>query len=339
VAKFFIPIPWWLLTLSVGDGPAPDSIPTLPPVVESRPGDAPLEGLWPSKKLMELMLQRWAEEVSEDYQLDEPTREKVREKTVKRWMKFLDDNRHEIQPLVNEFIEMRMELKPPEKERVRRWAERAMPMFDKFREQIKEGASEFSQLLPPLKRAKFELESLQFKAGLHLAEGKLKQWKEGDFKEDEFWEPRRSDRRRRRAEREGRSAEAETKPAPQDQIVAELKGWEEYVAEFIRQYDLDEGQRTTAASFLSEMKDRALAHRDRRKEDILRLEVKITGHSGTKEELEVVKQELVELYGPIDALFAELKERLDRLPTPAQREAATSRKPTPPRAEPDDKDS
>jgi hypothetical protein len=298
------------------------------------------EGLWPSPRLMRLMLARWAEEASRQYDLDDEQRAKVREATVDRWSKFIDENREAMQPLANEFVEMRMELKPPPKERVQEWAKRAGPVFDKVRTQLDEGADEFRKVLRPVQRAKFEIDALQMKVGLQIAEQRIKQWQSGEFKPDEFWEPlpsdresRRAEKRRNREEREAKSAyasessESDAKDAAADQIAVELDTWDRYVAEFIRSYGLDAGQRTTVLSCLSELKERAVAHRDRHHEEIDQLEKRVASNAGTEAELADINKQLVELYGPIDDMFKELRSRIEQVPTAEQRAAAAAHTP------------
>lgn len=299
-------------------------------VVESHSDAVPAEGLWPSPKLLNLMLHRWVEESCEEYDLDDNQRAKVREAAVRRFETFLTENRKQIQPLANEFIEMRMALEPPSKERVRAWAERALPVFEKTRDQIRESNDEFRKVLHPSQRAKFEVDALQVSAGMAVAEQKLKGWKDGEFDKAVFWEPppaaRREHRekRRRPAERE-QATEPESSKTPVDQIVIELDGWEKYVSDFIQSFDLDEGQRATALSCLSELKERALAHRDRRREDIARLEYRIEHNTAGETRLDELSKQLSELYGPIDDMFEELQTRLDKVPTARQRAAAAKK--------------
>jgi len=309
---------------------------TVPPeasgVVANAPADAaPAEGLWPSPKLLNLLLQRWAEEACEEYDMDADQRAKVREATVKRFESFLTENRSQIQPLANEFIEMRMDLEPPSKERVQAWADRVLPMLEKGRDQIRENNDEFRKVLRPMQRAKFEVDALQMSAGMAIAEQKLKVWKGGEFDKDVFWEPSPAGRRQRREESHNRRSEheqtivPESPPAPVDQVVAELDRWEKYVADFVQMFNLDEGQRTAALSCLSELKERAVAHRDRRREDIARLEYRIEHKTATDVPLDDLKKQLNELYGPIDDMFRELQARLEQIPTAEQRAAITAR--------------
>ncbi len=299
--------------------------------------NAPVEieqGIWPSPKLMQLMLTRWAEEAGYEYDLDDQQREKTRKAVVDRWTKFLDENRDEIQPLTNEFLEMRMEITPPTKSRVQEWARRAKPVFEKTTKQLDEGTAEYRAILRPNQRIKFEIDAVQMKVGLGLAQQKFIQWEKGDFEPDDFWEPigpdrdaRREERKKRRKEREAQDAEREQKRKAADEqstnpIDAELDSWQQYVADFISAYGLDAGQQTTAQSCLTELRSRAIAHRDRYRDEIARLEDRIAASAGTDEELGEIKDQLNRLYGPIDDMFKELQTRLEQVPTGDQRASA-----------------
>lgn len=301
-----------------------------------------LEGFWPSEKIIDLVLTRWADEAGGDNELDEQQIEQLRERMLNRWPKFLKENRSKIQPVVNEFIEMRLEMKPPDKERVQDWAERASPVFDMFREQISHGIEDFRETLNPLQKAKFEAKVLEFSAGMQVAEAKLKQWKRGEFEDHEFWDPPRAERRRRRDEEKAREQERHAAEARQkDQITEELDRWDQYVAETIRTYEFDDAQRTTSQSCLKEIKERAATYRERNREQIAKLEDRVVAmqqrneemknqearpeereakKAGADAELEEVKDQLTAAYGPIDEMFQELKRRVEGIPTREQRE-------------------
>jgi len=297
----------------------------------------PPEGLWPSPKLLKAMLTRWVEESGEKYDLDPDQRKELRGKVVEQWENFLSDNRSDIQPLVNEFIEMRMELEPPPKDHVEEWAKRAYPLFEKGRDQIHQSHNAFRKVLRPEQWAQFELDALKMNAGMGIAEQKLKQWQQGEFEKDDFWEPLPAERRARREERRKRAADEEkaTQAAEEakDPIAVEVGRWEKCVAEFNERFHLDEGQRTTSASCLSELKQRALAHRDKYRTDIAELEHRIESFDGAEPTLTELKKQLTALYGPVDEMFKELQSRLDQLPTTEQKataSAAPQREPPPP---------
>jgi len=294
------------------------------------------EGLWPSPKLMRQMLSRWAHEAAYEYDLDDQQLEKADKAVVERWTKFLDENRTEIQPLVNEFLEMRIELTPPEKTRVQDWARRAKPHFENAKKQIEEGTSQFREILRPNQRVKFEIDAVQIKVGLGLAGQKITQWETGQFEPEEFWEPvgqdretRREERIRRRRERDEQEALRDRKrkavdDASRDPIDVELDAWQRYVADFISTYRLDEGQRNTVLSCLTELRDRAINHRDRNRDEITRLEGRIASNDGSEAQLADIKTQLERVYGPIDEMFQELKSRMEQVPTADQRAAAAA---------------
>lgn len=317
--------------------PASAQKPNENPAPRDATANAPAEieqGLWPSPNLLRLMLARWAEEAAYEYDLDDPQREKTRKAVVERWTKFLDENRDAIQPLANEFLEMRMELAPPDKSDVQDWAKRARPVFEMATKQINEGTAEYREVLRPDQRIKFEIDAVQLKVGLGFAQQKFSQWEKGEFEPDDFWEPigpdreaRRDERRKRRKEREAQDAEREQKRKAADQraadpIEAELDAWQRYVADFITTYGLDSGQRSTVLSCLTELRDRAIAHRDRYREEIIRLEERIASNTGTDDELADIKDQLNRLYGPIDEMFKELQARVEQVPTGDQRASA-----------------
>ncbi len=334
-----------MIAVAVGLAPPENKNAASAPVaVKSQPIS---EGLWPSPRLMDLMLARWADELADDYELDETQQTKVREAVAKRWGPYFNENRNRIQPLVNEFLEIRLDLEPPSKERLQQWAQKALPMLDSFGDQIGEAKTEFRKILTPAQRVEFELRSLQFGAGMKVARQRLIQLESGEFDPEtirEFWQPTAMERKRRRTEREALAvgppadkgkdpdapdeskdaeASADAKPAS-DQIAEDLKRWDRYVAEFVRIYGLDDGQRNAVTSCLMELKQRALDHRDRRREDITRLEERIAAGTYSDEELAGAKKQLTELYGPIDEMFLELQRRIKSVPTAKQRAAVAS---------------
>lgn len=273
------------------------------------------------------MLGRWVEESCAEYDLDDAQKGKVRERMLTQWSEFLTENRSSIQPLANEFIEMRLDIKPPDKDRVQAWADRAIPVFDKAREQVTKSHETFREVMRPGQRLKFEADVLQMSIGMHLAEEKLKAWKQGDIDKDDVWEGaagdrdhRREVRRRRIAEQQKAREDAESR-VEKDQIVLELSSWEKYVADFVVRFSLDQGQRDAAKSFLTELKERAIAHRDRHRAEITEMESQILKNNGQPEEVTEIRRRLQALYGPIDDMFKELKDRLSELPTSTQRAA------------------
>jgi hypothetical protein len=284
------------------------------------------DGLWPSEKILGLLLARVSDQMTERYGLSEARQEEVREAFVDRWSSYLNENRDKLQPLANEFLEMRLGLTPPDKDRVREWAGRTGPIFDEIKRHVRESRDAVGKALDAGQRAKFVAESMAMEVGLQFAEMKLAQYEAGRFDDVDFWQPhgmdreaRKKIRKDRRQRRRAAVAEIRKNQPPIDQIEAELTAWEAFTDDFMRIYDLDDGQRNAALSCLSELSERAKAHSDRYREDIARLEKRIAAGTASGKELDDIKEQLVSLYGPIDDMFGELKNRLGRLPTSEQR--------------------
>ena len=108
-------------------------------------------------------------------------------------------------------------------------------------------------------------------------------------------------------------------------MAEELGRWDKFVDEVIRRHEYDKAQQTAALSFLDEVKQRAVAHRDRRKEDIAQIEYRIRRSTGTEEETASIKAQLIELYGPIDDLFKELQTRVESIATTSQKNLAAEK--------------
>jgi len=94
----------------------------------------PLEGFWPTDRLVELAVRRWCGQVAHDYRLDEDQTANLEEMMLRRWPRWMEENRRDLQPLVNEFVENRLALEPPSPERISDWAGRAAHMFGAMRE-------------------------------------------------------------------------------------------------------------------------------------------------------------------------------------------------------------
>ncbi len=306
------------------------------PTVPEKPveSEKPLDGIWPTPKLMKSVLKRWARQVGDRYELDADQQAHVDRAVVDRWTGFLTEHRKTIQPIFNEFLELRMEVEPPAKDSVVAWAQQSEQAFDMVRKELALATQDVREVLTARQRIKFEVDMLAFGSALELAKQRLERFKQGDFEPQEFWTPTATQRRKRREKRSrqreinaDRSASAigksvETQQPPTDQIMLELNRWQAYVTEFISLYELDEGQRNAAISYLRELSQRALDHRNRYHDDIEKLEQRIAENTSEGLALEQINKDLTKLYGPIDDMFAELQARLNNIPTANQRAKA-----------------
>lgn len=299
-----------------------------PAQAETRPGQATpgepqdqqepaLEGLWPTERMIESMIRRWALEAARTYELDDEQHRQVEARMLERGTRFLRENRRELQPLVNEFFEARLAVEQPSAQQVKAWASRALPMFERIQSEIEAGNDDIRPLLSSAQRVRFETEVLKLKMGLGGMRQQIAAWKKGEFAVRDWWDPPP----KRTPQPTSQPVLARDGIEMPDQITMELDAWDQYVAQFIKTHQLDEAQGTAAKSFLKEVKERAQAHRDHHRDELFELERRIASPQG--KQAGNVAEELERLYGPIDALFRELEQRLNRLPTQAQRGAAS----------------
>jgi len=293
-----------------------------PPPAQPAVVEEPLEGIWPTERMAEMMLKRWASDAGDRYQLDETQHAALEEMLFARWPKFMKENRRQLQPVINRYIESQLDPDPPEEGAVQDWAKEALPIFNEARTLIGEINDEFRQVLRPEQVGQFEAEVKMMNMGIGWLGERLGRWERGEFEENEFTgrNSRRGRRERNReARREAAELAAQEAAEPTDQVLAELNKWDQYLKDFILRFGLDKTQRVAARSIRKELGERALAHRERHLDEIIDLERSMKTPDANEDE---VAEKLKELYGPIDQLFGEFELRLDRLPTEAQRTAA-----------------
>ena len=174
--------------------------------------------------------------------------------------------------------------------------------------------------MTPPQKARLGIETIKINTGLHLFEKRLETWRQGRFEESDWWAPPPSVRRARAsARRAAEPAEAISPSAAKAKIDEELQRWDFFVADFVRQYRLDERQSETAFSILRECKQKVSRYVDRYRARIEHIEKRLSRADEVTDEL---RQEAADVYGPIDAVFADLRARVGRIPTRAQEEAA-----------------
>lgn len=131
----------------------------------------------------------------------------------------------------------------------------------------------------------------------------------------------------RQAQRARDRGAARTQPTPAAPTSTEFESqWETYVREFIQRYQLDDAQTQKAQSILKDCQDLGQRQMQKRKPEIERLEKKLATLPESKDKLKEmteINQQRAKLLEPITEIFEkQLKPRLDKLPTRAQRQTA-----------------
>lgn len=111
-----------------------------------------------------------------------------------------------------------------------------------------------------------------------------------------------------------------------------LSEWERYTIDFIADYRLSDEQAQKALSILHECQDQAWAHHRRVADKLERIDRSLAATVAETQpalDAEALKRERATLLEPIQAIFdQQLKPRLDKLPTRAQRASRATSKPT-----------
>ena len=283
-------------------------------VTTSRPAQAPPhEGFWPTEKLINALLRRWAGAAVEAYGLSPRQREQLEAQLLDRWPTFLRENRDALQPLLNEYLRARIATEPPPADAVRAWTRDALPQLDKLRRFIAEGNDRFAALLTARQQARFDADRAELNMKLEAFNTRLQSWERGEYHTQEWRDLTRPER----AQRPTSEDAPHPKVDPADEFELEIAAWDRFVRRFIADHELDDAQRATAESILTELKSRARDHYHSRRVRIAALEelIRFPKLETTEAEIEA---ELIQLYGPIDEMFRELQRRLRLIPTQAQ---------------------
>jgi hypothetical protein len=279
---------------------------------------APVQ-FWPPDDMVDALLRSWATAATEAYDLTPAQQRQVETQLRARWPKFLTDNRDDLQPLLNEYLETRLAGAAPAAETARNWARRGLPLVEKLQAFVEEGNTHLSGVLTAEQRSKFAADRARLGDGLKGLRTQLQAWEGGNYREEEWWKLARPEPATQRAERTPpRKATSAPRAQALTEFDLEMVAWDGYVRDFMARYELDDGQRKAAESILVEMKARARAYYHSRRLRIAAMEELI--HYPRLETTQAdIRAQLVELYGPIDEMFAELQRRLQLIPTEAQK--------------------
>ena len=285
--------------------------------------DGPISGIWPTAPMIDGVLARWADDLALRYELDEDATVALQYELSQEWGTFIRENRPVLQPLLNEYVEARLALHPPDPEVVRAWSARARPVLAKIEKHLGHTRRDLRARLDPVRQGMLDVQSIEANLVLKTLEAKLDAWEQGRFEAREWWDE--TDRSRQEAARRAEPRVSTASSRVNTRIEMEMLRWDYFLRQFVQRYMLNDTQKQAAYSIGRECKQRALEHRDRYRARLATLEKSI---GDATEYTDEQSAEFKAMYGPIDALFAEMKVRLDRIPTTVQveKEGTTARR-------------
>ncbi|MCC6360510.1 MAG: hypothetical protein IT450_17365 [Phycisphaerales bacterium] len=173
----------------------------------------------------------------------------------------------------------------PNKDGVQIWDGEAIVSFKEWREALLSGKKQSGPTFQAIKRG-------EPPSGPYITETEIRAW--------ERWHPRGVSNR--------------------------LSAWEKYVTEFLERYKCDDDQTQKAAQILAQCQEQGRTYLSKKERDFHNLQTKTQAARarGNRDEQKVLDERYAELRKPIDDIFEEqLKPRLDKLLTRAQREQAS----------------
>ena len=288
-----------------------------------RATEIPTEGFWPTRTMMDRVIDRITEQMTEHYDLEEDQLERTRTLFKERFPGFLNENRAEIQTLLNQYFEAMLDMEPPAVEDVAVWAQRVQPLLAEFDVVIDEVTEGMRGYLSDDQVVMLDAEMAAFDTGMTMAQNKLGVWAEGGYDPETEWI-------HSRAERDDEVVEAEAGETPaSDARVVETTAdsseetpkdeWTIFTEEFIARYQLHSEQRQKAFAFLRQQQERRDKFLRNNVTDMARV-TKMLTQAKTDEDREKALAAYQRLNEPVDRMFEQLKERLETLPTraPAQ---------------------
>lgn len=309
----------------------------------------PTEGFWPTQAMLDRAFERIVRDMSRDYGFDDQQREMATELVRDTLTRYLNENRDEIQALMNRYIEAVMNEDAPAPDDVATWSQRALPLVNKFRAEVDTMAERMRGFLTEDQQYILDGNIAAFHTGMDFGTQRLQSWAAGEYDPETEWIRNPGVERRERerlhevrrqmldARRQaitqatgqpaaepfsGAATAAEARPVgATSKPAAPPDDWERYVEQFVRKYDLNEDQRQRAFQFLTARQRERDQQLKRRGPQMERIE-KLYKEAKTPEEVARAEAEFEKLNAPIERIFDNLKRQLDTLPTREQRRKA-----------------
>ena len=290
--------------------------------------------------MMELFIDRVSEDMSRTYDFDEDQLYNIRQLWKERFPTWLNEHRAELMQLTNEYMEALLAGEPPDPADVARWAGRMLPLAEEFFDLCEQVNEEMRGYLTDEQQVLLDGHMAGFRVGSSYLTQRLARWSEGGFDAQTEW-PGSPDHRRAQQERqaqiarEAREAEriargetagpAETSGSPQQTASAPVAAasapqdeWARYVEDFIRRYQLTSEQQSRAYKYLRSLQESREKYL-RRVGPQLADAVKSLQDADDAERREQAAQRHKQLMRPLERMFTQLREKLDKLPTRQQR--------------------
>lgn len=331
---FLRPIYWTLALALVGSASAQaQNAPA------TQPGRAPLRdhnvilpGLL-TQRMLDGMIAQTVGDLAGRYEWDAEQAENIRALLRRRATEFLRRRAPEIQDVALAFMETRLNTEPPSQEFAADWSTRAGELLTELRAEVSAGVEDAGDVLTEEQFARLSADVGALDAGLSLVDGKLRHGAAGGFDPGRDWEQLRPGDSARgvispNAPVVARADESHEKVEPIGKTSMAIASqpadeWAAYTERFIRRYQLDDAQSQRARTLLQVAQSQRDARQTSHREALAQARRRVA-EARTDEERSAAREALEKQLAPFERMFTRLREKLDSLPTRAQRTAAAA---------------
>jgi len=211
-----------------------------------------------------------------------------------------------------ESIEARVRGEPYTPDQIARWTEESDPLMEDMRRRVEGLGEDFAGSIDEEHRHLYEADMESFDHRMKTLDGLRESWAQGKWKAEDWGleeDPIQNGALRPAEGKQPASAPA-APPEGRDRVpdAGDPSTWATYVRQFVRKYHLDPGQTKAAESILVELTDRANSY--------------MRANAVNSAKPSAAGPPDHDILAPVPAMFAELKARLERIPTATQRARA-----------------
>ncbi len=223
----------------------------------------------PDAATVEAIMEQAVLNIAARYNLNDVQTENTRRLMKREVYKFLKEHENEVWPAIRDLLAAQLGAKPPEsRDEVMRIGKASRPLAKLAEEAIFRANEEWRLVLTPQQKDMHDYDLREMRKTFELIDENLSGWESNDPPENGIFpqpqligpQPRRPSRPRK-----GHL------PEPTVEFFDPNAIFEKLVEEFIREYQLDEGQITSARSILEEFKGKANDFRDAKKVELTKI--------------------------------------------------------------------
>lgn len=263
--------------------------------------------------------------IARRYNLNDEQRAHTEKLMKERVTKFLKDNENEVWPIIRELLTSGLQA-PKDQQALKRIGTAAKPLLDKARDEIFNANTEWRGILTDDQKQVHDFDLLEMTEQFKYMENNFKSWADGSPTDPNLFPPvvtEGSGPKRPQRPNAGIPPKSESsKLPPAEKKTVDVGIFDTFVEEFIKDYELDQGQKDSARSILTEFKTKALAYKESKLEEFNKVadDLKTALEKVDREGISKANEAHRKLREPFYELLSQMEGRLKGLLTTAQME-------------------